>query len=127
MVNNSTAQHIDFYVQLIKHFFLDKHENYINLTQENNIYSIPVRAGKHFIQWSIDVDAHPIVQNVWYNNKNKEIYTNAKYNISDTDTQAIIKIYDITINDRGYYTLNSSNGYETKEVKLFLNVTGNVR
>lgn len=44
----------------------DKHENYINLTQDNNIYTISIRAGTNNVQWSVDVDAHPVVQNVWY-------------------------------------------------------------
>lgn len=105
----------------------DMNENYINLSENNGIYTIPVRAGKDYVQWSIDVDAHPVAQHMWYNNENKEISVgNNKYIINNTDTQAVIKIYDITINDRGYYKLKSTNGYKTKEIKLFLNVTGNI-
>lgn len=59
------------------------------------------------------------------NNLNETIEDKStKYYFNYSDTDAFIKIVDITIADRGVYTLIATNKYEEQSLNLFLNVTG---
>ncbi|KAB0799991.1 hypothetical protein PPYR_07871 [Photinus pyralis] len=119
-VNNNTR-----YVRIF-----DKAEHFINLTEENGVYEISVSAGEPSIQWSINVEAHPSPKLVWLDNHNTEIQAgwadngnNKKYEVRTENHEAFLKIFDITIFDRGTYQLKAINDYEEKTLNLFLNVT----
>lgn len=99
-------------------------EHYINLTEENSAYEINVKAPMEEAGWSIEVDAHPKATLLWYNNKNQVITNGPKYSISMEKNRANLKIHDVTIRDRGNYTLKATNEYEEKTLHLFLNVEG---
>lgn len=59
------------------------------------------------------------------NNLNETIEDKSlKYYFNYSANDAFIKINDITISDRGIYTLVASNKYEEQSLNLFLNVTG---
>ncbi|KAF2903028.1 hypothetical protein ILUMI_03160 [Ignelater luminosus] len=109
----------------------DNGEHFINLTEENGVYNISVMAGKPNVQWRIDVKAHPLPKLAWYNDKGEEIQAGwsdnknrQKYEVyTNGSNQAMLKIYDVTINDRGFYYLKAINEFEEKKLPLFLNVT----
>lgn len=71
-----------------------------------------------------------VVNKFWFAFFRKNIHNekieegNSKYNFTNSLTDAFLKINNITIYDRGNYTLIASNNYETKTLNLFLNVTG---
>ncbi|KAF5277866.1 hypothetical protein FQA39_LY06018 [Lamprigera yunnana] len=105
-------------------------DHFINLTEENGVYDISVRAGEPEVKWRIDVTAHPPPKLLWYDNRKEEIQAswsdsqNQKYEIqTQSSSEAILKINDITIYDRGIYQLKAINDFEEKTLELFLNVT----
>ncbi|KAF2903029.1 hypothetical protein ILUMI_03161 [Ignelater luminosus] len=108
----------------------DSGEHFINLTEENGAYNISVLAGKTNVQWIIDVEAHPLANLAWYNNKDEEIQAGwsdnknlQKYEVyTNGSNKAILKIYNVTINDRGFYYLKAITEFEEKKLQLFLNV-----
>ncbi|XP_017787251.1 PREDICTED: vascular endothelial growth factor receptor 1 isoform X2 [Nicrophorus vespilloides] len=112
----------------------DVNEHFINLTEENNLYSISASAGEPSVQWSIDVDTHPVENFTmyWLNNKNEfiemiemdEMSTKSqKYTTKRTKTEVVLKINRISITDFGNYTLVAKNAYEEERLNLFLNIT----
>ncbi|KAF5286422.1 hypothetical protein FQR65_LT12603 [Abscondita terminalis] len=107
----------------------DTTDHFINLTEENGVYDVSVKAGYPSVQWRIDVEAHPLPKLIWYDNHDKEIQAgwsdnvNQKYEIRLQPNEAFLKINDITIYDRGTYQLKAMNDVEIKTLKLYLNVT----
>lgn len=89
-------------------------------------------AGKSYVQWRIEVKAHPLPKLAWYNDKGEEIQAGwsdnknrQKYEVyTNGSNEARLKIFDVTINDRGFYYLKAINEFEEKKLPLFLNVTG---
>lgn len=59
-----------------------------------------------------------------YNNRNEVIHKNGKYEKISTKNRVSLIIHDVTIKDRGKYTLKAYNEFEEKNLTLFLNVTG---
>ncbi|XP_063923158.1 vascular endothelial growth factor receptor 1-like isoform X3 [Zophobas morio] len=100
-------------------------EHFINLTEDNNVYTISAMAGDDAVVWRINVDGHPEPKLFWLNNRNETIIpmTSDKYDVTFSATDAVIKIKDISITDYGNYTLLAENGYENDTISLFLNVT----
>lgn len=111
--------------RIIKTLFLAPTEHFINLTEDNNVYTISAMAGNHPVVWRINVDGHPEPKLYWLNNRNETIIPmeSDKYSVTFSATAAVIKIKDISITDYGNYTLLAENGYENDTISLFLNVT----
>lgn len=105
---------------------LEQNEHNIKLTQENDLFVISVTAGENVI-WTADIDAHPVPQVTWYDNRNQEIVKSSpKFNITNNEKAATIQISHVSINERGNFTLKATN-VESKNLTFFLNVTGTAR
>lgn len=122
---------------------IDKDEHFIKLFEENNHLTIHETAGQNSVQWVIKVDAHPKPILEWYydhkkiltiifklkfhriNNVNQTIEPeDTRYEIKDDDTFTMLKIKNISLSDRGYYTLRAKNDFgEIETLQVFLNVT----
>ncbi|XP_063923322.1 vascular endothelial growth factor receptor 3-like [Zophobas morio] len=100
-------------------------EHFINLTEDNNVYTISAKAGDDAVVWRINVDGHPVPRFWWLNNRNEIIMAlkSDKYDVTSSATDTVIKIKDISITDHGNYTLVAENGFEIATMSLFLNVT----
>ncbi|KAJ8949908.1 hypothetical protein NQ318_010542 [Aromia moschata] len=105
----------------------DENEYFLNISETSNIYSIVASAGEEYVQWSIDVQGHPIPMVTWLNHMNETIPlgNSTKYvaKFSRSTNEASLKIKNIAINDLGYYTILASNKKTEKMLSLFLNVT----
>lgn len=104
--------------------FLDVNENFISLTEENEVYDIPTRAGETVI-WRILVKGHPEPYLTWWNNDNEIIPrgVSSHYNTTFSSDETVLQIFDVSIADFGNYTLKAENKFANYSRTLFLNVT----
>ncbi|KAK9680761.1 Protein tyrosine and serine/threonine kinase [Popillia japonica] len=108
----------------IKISILPQGTNFLYLSESNNISSTHCANKCKEIVFNINVVAYPKANNSWYhNNLDKPLVNSQKYAITNTIKESVLVISNVTIRDRGYYTIKSTNEYHSKKLPVFLNVT----
>uniref|UniRef100_A0AAR5P7W8 receptor protein-tyrosine kinase n=2 Tax=Dendroctonus ponderosae TaxID=77166 RepID=A0AAR5P7W8_DENPD len=107
----------------------NKNECYIEIKESNETQTISVNANEK-VQWIVNVVGHPIPNLTWYDPRNNIIKNNSLYSGDFIDSQAILTIADVQLENAGLYKLRAisrrehatGNCSESAEIKVMLDV-----
>ncbi|GJQ81452.1 Pvr [Trypoxylus dichotomus] len=102
---------------------LTKGENFLYLTENNGLTTTMCHQRCDQIIWNINVTSYPEPTITWFDSHGKPIQNNKKFLIQKTNRESVLVINNVTIKDRGYYTLKARNKYQHKNFSVFLDVT----